>query len=296
MNANAHDSARDAFIAAACARTGVVVVVGDVDTGKTTFGRQLLAAGLDAGLRLGWIDTDLGQSTVGPPTTLGLREVVGYGDLEGPVVADELYFVGSVTPRGSMLPTVAGVARLLSKARRSADLVVIDTSGFVTGSAAERLKFHLLELAAPVHVVGLQRDGEMEPLLALARHFTGAETHTVPVHPAVVSRSVAQRAVARRDRLARYFSDARQRVIVPLDRCMPTLPSGFPPARLDRLLVGLDNGRGRCLGLGVLQEDGGQLWLRSHTDRPPAGLRLGTTQVDDDWWTQPVDPRALFDG
>jgi hypothetical protein len=46
--------------------------------------------------------------------------------------------------------------------------------------------------------------------------------------------------------LARYFVDAPRRCTVSLDRCMPVLPEDLPLARLDRLLVGLDDGRGRC--------------------------------------------------
>ena len=52
-------------------RAPVVLFIGDVDTGKTTLITYILNKLVKQGLKVGIIDADIGQSDVGPPTTIG---------------------------------------------------------------------------------------------------------------------------------------------------------------------------------------------------------------------------------
>lgn len=289
------DTAHAALVARIVARPGVVVVLGGVDSGKTTLVRRLLAAGLQAGLSAGYVDTDLGQSRVGPPTTIGLRHVRDDADLDDPFRADACAFVGDISPRGHLLPLVIGTGRLANAAAQVHQLVVVDTSGYITGPAAEVSKFHKLELTRPAHVVGLQRDGELDALLDIARHFTRAEVSCLAVHPDVVPASGEQRAERRRAGLSRYFTAELARFPVSADAFVPSLPPRFDLARLHGMLAGLDDGGGRCLGVGLLERAGGGLRVATpSTGTPPAGLRLGAVRVDDSWHPHRVDHRDLF--
>ena len=46
---------------------GVVVLLGGLDSGKSTLARQIARAGLETGRSVAYLDTDLGQKSVGPP-------------------------------------------------------------------------------------------------------------------------------------------------------------------------------------------------------------------------------------
>jgi polynucleotide 5'-kinase involved in rRNA processing len=290
----AADVARDALVERVLARPGVVVLLGGIDSGKTTMARRLLSPAAAGGHGPVLVDLDLGQSTVGPPTTLALRQVHDPAELADPFTPDAMYFVGAVSPRDHLLPVLAGTVGLLEEARRRSTCVVVDTSGFVAGIVGQVLKFHKLELARPRYVVGLQRGEELEPLLGVARRFTRAEVSALPVHPAVVASSVEQRADHRRERLARYFAGPLHRYRVRVTVFMPSLPPGFDLSLLHGLLVGVHDPSGACLGIGVLEHGGDALRLVTPAAGVPSGLRLGSTRVDPDWRQLYIDLRTLF--
>jgi len=60
----------------------------------------------------------------------------------------------------------------------------------------------------------------------------------------------------------------------------PTLPAGLDLSRLDGVLVGLQDGAGWCLGLGVLEYDGQTLRAITNAGEEMRGLRLGSLTMD----------------
>ena len=68
------------------ASPGVVMVVGGVDVGKTNFCLQLAWAGHDAGIPTAVVDSDIGQSEIGAPGTIGMsivdKPIESLSDLE----------------------------------------------------------------------------------------------------------------------------------------------------------------------------------------------------------------------
>ena len=278
---------------------GVVVLVGGIDSGKTTLGRAIARAGSLAGRTVGFIDADLGQKTVGPPACVGLRMVRGEGDLEAGegTEPDELSFVGSTSPQGQLLPLVVGTGLLQLRATElGADLVVVDTSGLVSGVYGQILKFHKIELLRPDVVIGLARGEELDPLLGIVRRFFPTDVVTLQVHPDVRSTSVEERAKRREEAMRAYFGDSQQRWKVKPTVFMPALPALFDHAQLDRLLVGMSDGQGRTLGIGFLEHsaEDGVLRLISPVADAPTALKLGSVRLDPDFRVRRVDLRNLF--
>jgi len=71
------------------------------------------------GLKVAFLDGDMGQSTLGPPGTLAMRVYDStIQDLEIPQFSDDvlLFFIGSFTPVGQLLQTIVGVQELVKKA------------------------------------------------------------------------------------------------------------------------------------------------------------------------------------
>ena len=60
---------------ALAAESRVMLVIGETDTGKTHFTTYLASALLSRGDAVAVVDADLGQSDIGPPTTVGLGRV-----------------------------------------------------------------------------------------------------------------------------------------------------------------------------------------------------------------------------
>jgi polynucleotide 5'-hydroxyl-kinase GRC3/NOL9 len=283
----------------AVARGGVTLLVGGLDSGKTTLARRIAAAGLEAGSTVAILDADVGQSTVGPPTTVGLRLCRSSEDLEPDALAkaDEIVFVGSTSPQGHLLPLAVGARRLLDRARaEEAELVVVDTTGLVTGVYAQVLKFQKIELLQPDLVIGLARGQELDPLIGIVRRFFAAEVMALRVHPDVVPTSVEQRAQNREQAMRRYFASPLQRWRVKPTVFMPALPALFDLAVLDHIVVGLSDGKGGCLGIGYLEHlpDEGALRLNSPVPEAPKALILGSVRLEEGFQARRVDLRNLL--
>src|SRR5438128_4424802 len=275
------------------------MLVGGLDSGKTTMGRSVARSGLLAGRSVAFLDADLGQKSVGPPACVGLRMVQGESDLEpaGASEPDEIYFVGATSPKGQLLPLVVGTGRLLARARElGADLVVVDTSGLVSGVYGQLLKYHKIELLEPDVVIGLQRGEELDPILGIVRRFFDTEVMELPVDPEVRSLSVEERARNREAAFARYFAAPLQRWRVKPTVFMPALPALFEQAQLDHLLVGLSDGEGTYIGLGYLEysDEEGVLRLLAPVEEGPKALKLGSVRLEDGFKVRRVDLRNLF--
>jgi polynucleotide 5'-kinase involved in rRNA processing len=276
---------------------GVVMLVGAMDTGKTTLARQVIEAALAGGRLVGYVDADVGMTTVGPPTCAGLKWLRAIDDLEAIDHADELQFVGSTSPDRLVLPHVVATATLVAAARERADLVVIDTTGTVSGVVGETLKYFKTELCRPDHVVALQRGTEMEPIVGMLRRFFSSEVIVSGVDPDLMPISPEQRAAHRGSRLADAFAPPLERWRVRPTVFAPTLPSGLDLARLHGVLVGVHDGTGRCLGLGVLEHGEDVLRVITNVGGGMQGLRLGSLRVDlTDFGTKPVNLAEVMFG
>ena len=127
----------DSIVARTVERGGTAVALGGLDSGKTSFCKMCAAVAVRLGRTVAYVDSDVGQSTVGPPTTIGLKFISSADDLEPERLAraDAIYFVGSTSPKGHMLPMVIGAMKLVEPARApGAQLIMVDTTGFIHGT------------------------------------------------------------------------------------------------------------------------------------------------------------------
>lgn len=276
---------------------GVVMLIGAPDTGKTTLGRLLIGDALDAGMTAAFVDGDLAASTVGPPACAGLRWVGDRSALDDLAAHDELRFIGSTEPQAVLLPHVVSVSSLVHMARRNAEVVVLDTSGVVSGVIGQTIKYHLWELCRPDLVIAMHRGDELEPIVGMLRRFLSARVAMAEPLPDMVPLSPVDRYERRAAAFAEALGDPMQRWRVQTTVFAPTLPEEFDRTRLESMLVGVQDDHGACLGLGVLEVSDGVVRVATRYGEEMRGLRLGSMRVDlRTFETQRVRLRELIFG
>lgn len=218
----------------------IVLVIGATDAGKSTFCRFLADFALAKGFKAACVDADIGQSQIGPPTTIGLKSFVpiietqlpseqepvldkaphprlgkgGQNRVENGIVldgtADRLYFVGDVSPNGRFLETLTGIRLMVDSAREAdADFIVVDTTGYVHDPPAVILKQQKIELIRPNHLVCIGRSTEFEQITACYSQQEWLSIHYLLPHRSVRLKSGNMRSRYRKHRFDMYFSESR---------------------------------------------------------------------------------------
>jgi len=191
---------------------GTVMIIGASDTAKSTLARYLYQELCRHGCRTAYLDADMGQSTLGLPTTLNMALSSEPGDDRFPPQGlQTLFFTGSLTPRGHMLPAIIGAYRLQQKALGAgARTVLVDTTGLVdSAQGGKALKQWKIELLVPGTVIALQQGDELEPILWPLRREGRVRCIEIEVSPHIVPRSRETRIAHRTARLAQYLQAAQ---------------------------------------------------------------------------------------
>lgn len=208
----------------------VVLVLGSVDVGKSSFVLHVSNVLASEGLKVGVVDADIGQAKIGPPAAIKA------GILERPVLqledvpCVEMYFIGAKTPPGRLLQIVTGVKILADSLRSRCDAVVIDTCGFVWSGPARALKLAQVELVQPDVAVILEAGREMEHIAKVLRNV--CEVLRVPRPPKLRPVPREARLELRRAAYERFWQRAKRvRLKVSLRECVidnAWLGSGVP--------------------------------------------------------------------
>lgn len=185
---------------------GIVLLLGASDAGKTTLARYLIGEWNREGIPVALVDGDIGQSTLGPPTTIGLSLFPPASIEAFPPPPVALRFVGATSPHGHVLPLIVGLKRLVDLAALGkAGIVLVDTTGLIHGRAGRELKFRKIDLLRPQHLIALERQEELEPLLLPHEGRKELQIHRLPVAEAAGSKSREGRRAHRERKFQEYF-------------------------------------------------------------------------------------------
>jgi polynucleotide 5'-hydroxyl-kinase GRC3/NOL9 len=239
------DSSWEVAVARA-AEVRVTLIIGETDTGKTSFTTFLAATLLARGRTVGVVDADLGQSDIGPPTTVGLGRLRAPVERLGDAEVVGLYFVGSTSPQGHLLPTVLGTRLMAQKALSLGfDHVLVDTSGLIQGDMGRLLKQHKIDLVDPDLVLCLQRNGECEHILRPYASGGRPAILRLASYGATRRRSQEERRQHRERSLQGYLAGGRQ-ISLDLGRVVLRQPALYvgqplPPRQVEDLAALLDD-------------------------------------------------------
>jgi len=181
------------------------IVIGASDTGKTTFIETVINH-LSVKDEIAIVDLDIGQSHIGPPTTIAWGKIRGHFTGWESIKVEDFYFTGSISPMGNLVPCLTGATLITERARRACKTVLIDTTGLISDHSGRILKHYKIELIRPDLIIALDRQGELDFLL---RGFKGVpEILKMKVSEKVMQKSHQQRAAYRAEKLKEYFSGA----------------------------------------------------------------------------------------
>jgi polynucleotide 5'-hydroxyl-kinase GRC3/NOL9 len=231
----------------------VVLIVGKIDSGKSSFCTYLLNRLVTPKRCVAVLDGDMGQSDIGPPGTLGYALASKPATDLYSLKTEDAVFVGVTTPVKAIKQTVDGFAKLQAEIlKKNPDFIIINTDGWVTGEDAIQYKAHLVELLKPDLIVGIQIEKELEPLLSTLgdKHVKIIES---PV--SVKERDQEKRQKLREKSYGRYLQNAKVRLLYlnqyKIENSEIIEEYG---KEAEGLLLGFLNNKNKFLGIGILME------------------------------------------
>jgi polynucleotide 5'-hydroxyl-kinase GRC3/NOL9 len=237
-------------------------MLGGVDVGKTYTVTSIANKFYEHGLTVAVVDADVGQSDIGPPCCIGMgileRKIQKLSD----VPLHSLYFVGNTSPERCMQECITGAAAAVQEAKKcDADLILVDSTGWVEGEDAKMFKLLEIKAIDPSLVVAIEREDELKHILP----HLHKRVIRLRISPETRSRTREERRALREEAYKSYFRAAQNRVVELSPKPLQGLRGQRGRALLDWLpergtLLGLfgsiceDNDEGeRTLGLGILQ-------------------------------------------
>ena len=246
---------------------GIAILLGATDTGKSTLARFLITRLCHQGVKTALVDADIGQSVLGPPATIGFSVFRSDPNWEIVFSPPEIFFVGSTTPEGNFSAHLRGVKKMVDRAFSCGmEVILVDTTGFVSGEGGRDLKRRKIELLSPRFILALQINDELEPILESFEGNASYKIHRLPASEHVRSRSMEERRTYRMNRFQAYFEHSGTHELeidkvrvegqvfdpngeqIPLDWSL----------RINGLLVGLKDAKDDTLALGLIRNYSGE--------------------------------------
>jgi len=230
---------------------GICLILGAADTGKTTL-TMALAKQLASRQPIGIVDADIGQSHIGPPTTVGWAVVDKPQTNFSELAAGGISFVGHVTPVGHLLQLTAAIVQCVQQVSKVTELIIIDTPGLIRGSAATALWWTVQRVLKPGLVLAVQRQDELSGILSGLESFD-LHLERIESPPQIKIKSLQERQSYRKSQFIRYFRDAGLYNLSLSDIAVQTGRKLSGESFINRL-VALRNKEGIDVALGVITE------------------------------------------
>jgi len=184
-----------------------VMVMGGVDSGKTSFCTFLANEALRKKWKTGIIDADLGQADVGPPSTIGFNRIIAPVRDLFEIKAENACFVGLTSPSGAVNRVIEGLTELKSRVLETdVDFLIINTDGWVEGEDAAKYKIRLTERVSPGVVVGIRQGDELTPILTALK---GTHILVIDSPQVVQRRNREKRKILRELSYKKYLKKAK---------------------------------------------------------------------------------------
>jgi polynucleotide 5'-hydroxyl-kinase GRC3/NOL9 len=185
-----------------------IMVLGGIDVGKTVL-IENIAKFLSETTDLGIVDLDMGQSNIGPPTTVGWGMVRNGFENWDSVELKDIYFVGTTSPMKNLLPLITGSQFIIEKARYYSKKILIDTEGLVLGVIGRILKWNLISIVKPDIVIVFERENELDHIVEIYKNTKAFKIFRIPTPEESKEKSTSTRYNFRKRQFSQYFQNAK---------------------------------------------------------------------------------------
>ncbi|MEM3754374.1 MAG: Clp1/GlmU family protein, partial [Candidatus Bathyarchaeia archaeon] len=182
-----------------------VIVIGDVDSGKSTFCTYLINKTIDKGINPIIIDADIGQSDLGPPTTIGLGIAKEYALSLSSLNIEKLLFIGYTSPSLVKEKVINGIKKLIEIVHEQKAPIIINTDGWIMGEEAISYKIKMLSEISPDIVIGMAKDDELNQIINSRKE----NSIVIKVPEIVKKRSKEERKMFREQKYWNYLKNAQ---------------------------------------------------------------------------------------
>ena len=181
--------------------SGTVLFLGATDSGKSTLVEYLARRLVAEAIRVSVIDSDVGQSSLGLPGTISMKVFSKEKDVEQ-YTFQKMSFVGTTSPAKRIPLMIESAKKMVDAGREKADIILVDTTGLISGEIGRAAKMGKVRAIKPEHVIALQRHNELEHILRLIEHGV---IHRIGVSVMAKSRDRENRMRYRQKKFLDYF-------------------------------------------------------------------------------------------
>jgi len=150
---------------------GVAVVVGGADTGKTTLCTFLSNYLIAENRQVAVVDADIGQTDLGPPTTMAAGEVKARVTSLSQIMPSERLFIGLTSPGRAKDKVIRSTKRLVGYHTTPGRITIVNTDGWVSGNEAVLYKLQMLDELQPDITLGIG-GSDISPVLQAGNRTT----------------------------------------------------------------------------------------------------------------------------
>ena len=227
----------------------VVIVTGEVDSGKSTFCAYLANVAISRGITPCVIDGDIGQGDLAPPAAMGAAAMYApVTDLRD-VKARFFEFIGSNSPAGNERLVAGRIRSLLGRTQNLAELHIINTDGY-TDIPYKRMLARTLRPDAMV-VLGSRR---------LATELKGPWQMIRAKSSWQATKTYPERVGHRLEQFMHYVGEGY--VTIAVDRVKFVYSSRLAPGAMEGMFVGLGE-KGRVKGFGIIEGIGEDITIKT---------------------------------
>lgn len=261
----------------------VIMVLGKVDSGKSSFSTYLVNKLVDGKNKVAVLDSDLDQSDIGPPCTIAygytVKKITELYDLK----MSNAFFVGITSPIQAEARTIEGLAAMYREIIQKAevDYVIINTDGWIEGENAVGHKLQIVNQLKPDLIVGIQSQEELKPLFI---NINTVATCCIESSTAVNGRVPEKLTKSRELNYARYLKEAKVRSL--FSSYMEIQEKNILPKEQGRekgILVGLRDSKNHFLGIGIMLEYNRVrrvMKVLTPVSSKPASIAIGRIKLD----------------
>ncbi|GAF84359.1 unnamed protein product, partial [marine sediment metagenome] len=162
------------------------------------------------------------------------------------------------------LQLTAAIVQCIQQASEVAELIIVDTPGFIRGPAASALWWTVQQILKPKLILAVQRSDELSDILAGLKSAE-LQLELVKSPPQIPTKSLQDRQSYRQSQFNKYFRDSRLYNISLRDVAIQP-GRNLSRESLVHRLVALRDGKGRDTAIGLItdwQDDRGIIVVRA---------------------------------